>query len=631
MGIDKHVCAARHSQIAVEKLNRSDQTNKWAPPVCVDGCRRAKTLLEALPASQALVQTTVARPDSKSALLLGSLAAAALCLVMLAVPTGVEAATPSISVSPGTGVVGSAITVTGSGFPGSTNVTLGWISQNASWQVKAIPTPQVTGINSNPLVYKLGSTITDSSGSFSVHIVVPPDYGGSHPIQAYASNGTAISPVAPFVLAPSFKISPSSGPAGTTIYVVANGLGTGVYSTDYQLYWDNSYTGYMTGVSTQGSAKFAIYASGTPGVHTISIFEGSDGPGYLNPQQAPPSPSYYNPPYLPFYANFTLTQENVVLGSGSGNAGGGLVAHGAFIGTAAALAALVSGGLFVARKDPDERRAISRAVVAIVIVAIVAVSGVGLYLAAGSMSGSTSTTQSGSGPQVVFSPVATVDRPQVVFPVNNATTGPRISVTPDIAGVGDNVTVRGMGFSSNAQLPLVWTTRQGSNLRGYKVVDVPLRNVTAGPSGSFAFSMKVPSDLGGVHYIAAGNLTAHSNGTLFIQRTATISATHGPVGTKVQVMVRGVGWTFNTNIAALDYDNSFLGYGCGFNSGGNVTFNIIISGAPGIHTIDVYPSVWWGPENFANQLPVVYRLPLLSPQDHPEQMPSFHFTFLVTG
>jgi hypothetical protein len=27
----------------------------------------------------------------------------------------------------------------------------------------------------------------------------------------------------------------------------------------------------------------------------------------------------------------------------------------------------------------------------------------------------------------------------------------------------------------------------------------------------------------------------------------------------------------------------------------------------------------------------VYRLPLLTPQDHPELMPSFHFTFLVTS
>ncbi|MDG6979181.1 MAG: hypothetical protein JRN58_08890 [Nitrososphaerota archaeon] len=574
----------------------------------------------------------VSRPLSNGSLFVLSAVMAVLCMVVLASPPGAAAATPSISVTPSTGVVGSTITVTGSGFPGGTSVTLGWISQNASWQVKAIPTPQVTGISSNPLVYKLGSTVTDSSGSFSVQIAVPSDYGGSHPIQAYASNGTAISPVAPFFLGPSFRVSPSSGSAGTPINVLAYGLGTGVYSTDYQLYWDNSYVGYITGVSTQGTANFTIYASGTPGVHTLSVFEGSDGPGYLNPQQAPPSASYYNPPYIPFYANFTLTPETVVLGPASSTVGAAFVTHATEFGALVLLGGLAGGAFFVARREPEERRAISRMVVAVAIVVIVAVGGLGIFLTAGTTGGSTTTTvsQGGSAPQVVFSPAVVVDRPQVSFSVNNATTGPRISVSPDVAGVGENVTVSGLGFSPGAQLPLVWTTRHGSNLKGYKVVDEPLRNVTADASGAFTFSMRVPSDLGGVHYIAAGNLTQRSNGTLFIQRTASISTTHGPDGTKIQVMLQGVGWTFNTNIAAIDYDNSFLGYGCGFNSGGNVTFTIVASGAPGIHTIDVYPSVWWGPENFANQLPVVYRLPLLSPQDHPELMPSFHFTFLVT-
>ena len=180
-------------------------------------------------------------------------------------------------------------------------------------------------------------------------------------------------------------------------------------------------------------------------------------------------------------------------------------------------------------------------------------------------------------------------------------------------------------------LPLVWTTRSGSNLLGYKLVDKPLRNVTASSSGSFSFNMKVPSDLGGIHYIAAGNLTENSNGTVFIQRSAVLSTTQGPQGTQIQVIMHGVGWDFNTNIVAVDYDNSYIGYACGFNSGGNVTVTIVATGEPGIHTIDLYPSEWWGGSNFASQQVVEYRYPLLTPQDHPEQMPSFHFTFLMTS
>lgn len=562
---------------------------------------------------------------------LGSVSAA-LCFILVFGPLTVAAANPAIAVSPKTGVVGSTITVTGSGFPPDTAVVLGWTSQNASWKVQAIPTPQVTGIATTPLVYHLGSTQSDASGAFSVQLVVPSDYGGSHNIQAYATNGTAISPVAAFTLAPSFQISPTSGPAGSPIRVVGEGMGTGIYSTSYQLYWDNSYVGYLTAVSTGGTANFTVYASGTPGPHFVSIYEGGNGPGYLNPQQAPPSASYYFPPYIPFHANFTVTSQNVVAQQGSSTTAAAYTSHGTDFGAFALVAALMGGAFFVARKDHEERAAISRLVVAAAIIILVAVGGVGLYFTSGqnATSSSTTTTQGTSGPQVSFLPVATAYRPQVSFPVNNATTGPRIGITPEIVSVGDNITVKGQGFAPNAQLPLVWTTRQGSNLLGYKLVEKPLRNVTAGADGSFSFTMKVHSDLGGIHYIAAGNLTEKSNGTLFIQRTARISTTQGPDGSQIQIIMQGVGWTFNTNIAAFDYDNSYVGYGCGFNSGGNVTFTIPATGAPGIHTIDVYPSVWWGPVNFADQQPVVYRLALLTPQDHPELMPSFHFTFLVT-
>jgi hypothetical protein len=143
--------------------------------------------------------------------------------------------------------------------------------------------------------------------------------------------------------------------------------------------------------------------------------------------------------------------------------------------------------------------------------------------------------------------------------------------------------------------------------------------------------MNAPVSLGGIHYIAAANLTEHSNGTLFIQRTASINSTEGFAGSTVAINLEGVGWTFNTNIAALDYDNSYFGYGCGFYNLGNVTLLLTVTGAPGLHTIDIYPSVWWGPSSETNQLAVEYRYALLTPQDHPELMPSFHFSFLITS
>jgi hypothetical protein len=562
--------------------------------------------------------------------------AALLCVVTFAGPANAATASPAISVSPNAAIVGAKITITGTGFPADTSLTLQWASVNASWVVKAIPTPQVTGIDTPAVQTMLGTAQTNATGGFSAQIAVPTDYGGTHFIQAFFTNGTALSAKATFVVEPSFTFSPKSGPDGTPISFVATGLGYGLYSTSYYLSWDNSIAGYMTALSSAGATNFTIYASGTPGTHYITIYQGYPGPGYLNPQQGPPSSETQStfPPYIPFFANFTVTPEQVTPQSTTAAA---FVHDSATYGSFALLAALAGGALFVARKDPEERRAVSRTIAAVVIVVVVAVAGVGIYAATGMSSSSTSkstaqssSTQTSSVPQVTFAPQASVVRPHISVPVSSAAAGPRISVTPTFASVGDNITVNGAGFNATTQYPLIWTTVQGSNLLGYKPVDVPLRNVTTAGDGSFSFSWKVPPTLGGVHFIASGNLTENSNGTFYVQRSAVISTTQGPQGTLIQVIMHGVGYNFNTNIVAVDYDNSYIGYGCGFNSGGNVTITIVATGAPGIHNIDVYPSVWWGGSQFTAQQVVEYRFPILTPQDQPALMPSFHFTFLMT-
>jgi hypothetical protein len=525
--------------------------------------------------------------------------------------------TPTISVTPAAAVVGSRISITGSGYPSDTSLTLEWGTVNASWDVSGNP-PQVVGVKVVQMEVALASVTTNGTGSFSLGISVPSDYGGQHVIQAEFPNGTAITGRFVFTLEPSFKVSPGSGVAGAPIEVTATGLGYGEYSTSYHLYWDNSYVGYFTAITTRGATNFTFYASGSPGTHYIEIYQGYPGPGYLNPQQGPPSSETQSnfPPYIPFRTEFNITGT---LPGGTGT--------GAPIETASLVvlaATLTSAGMLVviAAGDPGRHRRFMKPLAALVIVGAVAAAGVSAYLV---FAPSTAAGTAGYVPQEV------VVRPAIAVPQNGATSGPRISVSPDIAAVGENVTVTGEGFEANTVVPLSWTTVKGSNLLGYQPVAEALRNVTTDSSGGFSFTMKAPPDLGGLHFIAAGTLTEKSNGTIFIERTATINATQGPSGTVVEITMLGVGWTFNTNIAALNYDNSYIGYGCGFNSGGNVTFYLTVTGSPGIHTIDIYPSIWWGTSNYYNQSVVEYRYPLLTPQDHPQLMPSFHFSFLITA
>lgn len=465
-----------------------------------------------------------------------------ICFILLSAGT-VHAATtsPSIAISSSAGYVGSKVTVTGAGYPPSATLNIEWNSANANWNVGSSP-PQVTGTTVTPDEKVLGSTQTNSSGGFSAQITLPPDFGMQHFIQAYAANGTAYAPKATYTLEPQFSFSPTSGPAGTPITVTGTGMGDGLYSTNYHVSWDNNYVGYATAITTGGSTTFTIYASGVPGTHYVAVYQGYPGPGYLNAEQIPvasQSQSYFPPGCvvlvsctMPYYANFTVTAPDPpTAGSSSGMAISGAIVSVPLLITAAAIA---GSAVFVSRQDPERRRAISRSMAAIVVIVVLAVAGVALFATASqgastvtstvtstvSAAPPTTSSTSSSSSQISFTPVATTDRPNIVVPVySNATTGPRISVTPTIVSVGGTITVTGAGFTPNTQLPLTWSTRQGSNLLGYKLVALPLKNVTTDGNGAFTLTQKVHSDVGGVHFIAAGNLTERSNGTVFLQRS----------------------------------------------------------------------------------------------------------------
>ena len=240
---------------------------------------------------------------------------AAVCLLLMVGGASAQT-TGALTLSAPAGDVGSTLTIAGTGYPPNMSLVLEWNSANANWIIGGV-TPQVTGINVVPTQRMLGTTTTNSSGAFSTQITVPADFGMSHVIQAYATNGTAFSPKATYDLEPKFTASPLSGPAGTPITITATGLGDGLYSTSYHVYWDNNYVGYATALNSQGSTTFTIYAAGGLGTHFLAIYQGYPGPGYLNAEQIPAASatqSYYPAGctvmvncQIPYYVNFTVT------------------------------------------------------------------------------------------------------------------------------------------------------------------------------------------------------------------------------------------------------------------------------------------------------------------------------------
>jgi len=85
-------------------------------------------------------------------------------------------------------------------------------------------------------------------------------------------------------------------------------------------------------------------------------------------------------------------------------------------------------------------------------------------------------------------------------------------------------------------------------------------------------------------------------------------------GETFTVHLKGGGWTELDNALAVTYDNGYIGYACGFNSNGDTQINLVATGGPGIHLIDLYPMIYQG----HGKPPWSYQVPQLTyARDYP--------------
>jgi hypothetical protein len=63
-----------------------------------------------------------------------------------------------------------------------------------------------------------------------------------------------------------------------------------------------------------------------------------------------------------------------------------------------------------------------------------------------------------------------------------------------------------------------------------------------------------------------------------------------------------------TNTLAVTHDDAATGYACGFNSNGDITIDLIATGKPGTHLINLYPAIYKGKD----RVPWNYQTPFLT-------------------
>ncbi|MGC4189655.1 MAG: SH3 domain-containing protein [Thermomicrobiales bacterium] len=132
----------------------------------------------------------------------------------------------TLQISPVSGTVGTAITVSGSGYTSGESVRIYWNSTSTT-----------------PL-----ATVTANDGSFSTTITVPETPRGSYQVIARGASSDK-QESSPFTVAPSLSRTPTSGPAGTQVSVTVRGFGA---NEQVRLTWDSA-SGQVLGTATTNS------------------------------------------------------------------------------------------------------------------------------------------------------------------------------------------------------------------------------------------------------------------------------------------------------------------------------------------------------------------------------------------
>jgi hypothetical protein len=486
----------------------------------------------------------------------------------------------TLDVTPNQGPEGTPVTISGKGLPASATLPMTWSTAAGAWIADVQPN-SVNYMGNKYTKYNVDMTTvtTDASGNFSLKTKVPRDFGSVHDMYV-VSNGVAVAHGG-FQYATTLSISPKSGPIGTPITITYTGMGANLYTGGVSVLWDNSYAGEATGVWTRGTAVFKIRAAGPVGTHYIAATAGI-GVQYMNIKQSP-----------------------VPWGKGS----------------------VVS---FKVTKDAG-------------------------------------------------APKASIEFPTAVEPVvSQRTTLSDVGLDPNTKAIATLSAISGIveskvklnvsGLTTTGAHQIIWSTVVGNrvNCTGTCWVynGVPMGSATP-TNGAFSQDVTIPDNLGGWHVIQVkqGDVIEaqipfyvkesifqykDSKGKVLSNGIAKADTSNMPelrdgsgvpkstfkVGEEFTIAMKGVGWTQLDNTLAVTYDNSFIGYGCGFNSNGYMVVHLIATGAPGTHIIDLHPVLYVFQPSFANTpygaLPVLTNATDLPGLALGYQPPAVHFAITIT-
>jgi hypothetical protein len=196
---------------------------------------------------------------------------------------------------------------------------------------------------------------------------------------------------------------------------------------------------------------------------------------------------------------------------------------------------------------------------------------------------------------------------------------------PAVVGAGVHATA--MGLPPGSKVDLIWGTVTGGWViqgyyqflgKKYSETATSLGQFPVDSAGQLDANFTIPEDYGGVHEITAridGNTVAQNG--LNVTQTFEFSPTSGPVGTPVEVKVKGLGWRTMESTWVVNWDNNVLGWVSAAGTRGSAVARFRATGPVGDHMVKLYTG--WQGQSYLNyeQSPVA-------------ALPRPHFTFKTT-
>lgn len=196
-----------------------------------------------------------------------------------------------MALRPTRGRIGSKVEVTGQQLPPNATFQLVWHTVKASWVMKGQYRQDFAGRRFQDVRVVLGQARSGPDGRLQASFTVPQGFGFDHTVTL--ERGDTVVNQALYTVEPVATIASTQGPPGSPIRITMEGIGARSYTNNWMLLYDNKDTGWISAVTTDGTAHVTIPAAGGPGKHVIEIIHGAYTFPYLNTKQSPhPKPEF---------------------------------------------------------------------------------------------------------------------------------------------------------------------------------------------------------------------------------------------------------------------------------------------------------------------------------------------------